>query len=96
MEEIEPIKKWFLELTLGTKRTTPHARAQKSMPEKSAFSWVPFCLRSQVCFERCDYLKGSSFITFNNGNRNACHLCNDACIEGLHLIIFSRHNLQLH
>ena len=52
-EEFWPIKKWFLELTLGIKQTTPSARAQKTIPENGAFSWVPFCLRSHVRFERC-------------------------------------------
>ena len=27
--------------------------AQKTIPENGAFSWVPFCLRSHVRFERC-------------------------------------------
>ena len=52
-EEFWPIRKWFLELTLGTKQTTPRARAQKTIPENGAFSWVPFCFRSHVRFERC-------------------------------------------
>ena len=53
-EEFWPIRKWFLELTLGTKQTKPRARAQKTIPDYDAFSWVPFCLRSVVRFERCD------------------------------------------
>jgi len=57
MEEFWPVRKWFLELTLGTKRTTPHAGAQKTLPENYAFSGAPFCLRSVVRFERCGYLK---------------------------------------
>ena len=53
IEEFWSIRKWFLELILAAKRTTPHARAQNNMLGNGAFSLVPFCLRSQVHLEKC-------------------------------------------
>ena len=49
-------KRVFSKLTLGTKQSAPSARAHKTVPENGVLPWVPWCLRSQVRFKRCDEL----------------------------------------
>ena len=51
-----PFRKWFLEVTVGTKWTTPCARAGKTMPEFGCISCVPFGLRLFVSLESCELL----------------------------------------
>ena len=51
MEEIWPIRSWFLDLT-NTAQTAPHERAL-DMAKNSAFVCVSFCFKSQVRFDRC-------------------------------------------
>ena len=53
VKEFQPVRRWFFELTLATKRITPCERAWKTVLENGVFSCVPFCLRSLGCFERC-------------------------------------------
>ena len=50
----QPIRSWFLRLTLATKWSTPCERVWKSVPENGVFSCVPFCFRSFGRFARCD------------------------------------------
>ena len=56
VKEFQPVRRWFFELTLATKRITPCERAGKIVIENGVFSCVPFCLRSLGCFERCDFV----------------------------------------
>ena len=57
VKEFQPVRRWFFELTLATKRITPCERAWKTVLENGVFSCVPFCLRSLRRFERCVELK---------------------------------------
>ena len=45
-KELQPVRKWFFELTLATKRITPCERVLKTVLENGVFSCVPFWLRS--------------------------------------------------
>ena len=53
VKEFQPVRRWFFELTLATKRITPCERAWKTVLENGVFSCVPFCLRSLGRLERC-------------------------------------------
>ena len=53
LEKIQPMRKWFLKLTLRTKWITPSERALKTVPDNGVGSCVHFCLRSLVALERC-------------------------------------------
>ena len=48
VEELQPMRKWFLDLTLRTKWITPCERAWKTVPQNVVASCVHFCLRSLV------------------------------------------------
>ena len=53
VKEFQPVRRWFYELPLATKRITPCERVLKTLLENGVFSCVPFCLRSLGPFERC-------------------------------------------
>ena len=44
VREFPPVRKWFLGLTLRTKRITPCERAWKTVPENNVGNCVHFCL----------------------------------------------------
>ena len=55
VKEFQPVRRWFYELPLATKRITPFERVLKTLLESGVFSCVPFCLRSLGPFERCEF-----------------------------------------
>ena len=59
VEEFQPTKKPFLELTLQTKWIAPSERALKTVPENGIGNCVHICLRSLGALERCEIGKPS-------------------------------------
>ena len=81
VKEFQPVRRWFFELTLATKRITPCERAWKTVLENGVFSCVPFCLRSLGCFERCGtrmrnkkrtIIWYKKYLLVLEGNKNYC------------------------
>ena len=58
VEELQAMRKWFLDLTLRTKWITPCERAWNTVPQNGVASCVHFGLRSLVPFERCEGEQG--------------------------------------